>query len=104
MVMFVAGVAASVSLAVIAFGPGTVSGSSAVAASILLQSGLLLTLFGMLFDFEHNRPLVSESRPVGLDAGSVEHEPIRATIETSPAAGEPLDRDGGSRPANVTKA
>ncbi len=104
MVMFAAGVVASIALAVVAFGPGTVSGSSAVAASILLQSGLLLTLFGMLFDFEHNRPLVSESRPVGLDAGGVELEPIRATIETSPAAAEPMDRDGGSRPAGVTNA
>jgi hypothetical protein len=104
MVMFAAGVAASIALAVVAFGAGTVSGSSAVAASILLQSGLLLTLFGMLFDFEHNRPLVSESRPVGLDAGGVEHEPIRATIETAPGASEPLDRDGGSRPAGVTNA
>jgi glycosyltransferase involved in cell wall biosynthesis len=103
MVMFVAGVAASIALAIVAFGAGTVSGSSAVAASILLQSGLLLTLFGMLFDFEHNRPLVSESRPVGLDAGGAKHEPIRATIETAETS-EPLDRDGGSRPAGVTNA
>ncbi len=106
MVMFLAGIAASIALAVVAFGAGTVSGSSAVAASILLQSGLLLTLFGMLFDFEHNRPLVSESRPVGLDAGGATHEPIRATIETAPSAQdqdtEPLVSDGGSRPAGVT--
>jgi hypothetical protein len=58
---------------------------------------MLLTLFGMLFDFEHNRPLVSESRPVGLDADTIAHEPIRATIETAP-----LDIAGGSRPAGAT--
>lgn len=78
-----AGVVASITLAVLSIGTGTVSGASAVGASILLQSGLLLTLFGMLFDFEHNRPLVGESRPVGLDADTVTHEPIRATIETA---------------------
>ena len=97
MFMFFAGVAASIALAALAIGAGTVSGASAVAASILLQSGLLLTLFGMLFDFEHNRPLVGESRPVGLDADSVKHEPIRASIETPS-----VDPDGGSRPVGVT--
>jgi glycosyltransferase involved in cell wall biosynthesis len=91
MVLFAVGFVGAATLAILAIGDGVVSGASAVAASILLQSGLLLTLFGMLFDFEHNRPLVSESRPVGLDAGSATHEPIRATIETSPAAEhEPL--------------
>ena len=40
-----------------------------------------LTLFGMLFDFEHNRPLVSEYRPVGLDADEVQHAPM---LEVSP--------------------
>jgi glycosyltransferase involved in cell wall biosynthesis len=97
-VMLFGGVVSSILLAILAIGDGTVSGASAVAASILLQSGLLLTLFGMLFDFEHNRPLVSESRPVGMHADTVTHEPIRATIETAPA----LDRDGGSRPAGAT--
>lgn len=92
-----AGVAASVALGLLSIGSGTVSGSSAVAASILLQSGLLLTLFGMLFDFEHNRPLVSESRPVGLDADTVRHAPIRASVETSS-----VDPDGGSRPPGAT--
>jgi hypothetical protein len=50
---------------------------------------------------------VSESRPVGLDAGGATHEPIRATIETAqgaPASSELLDRDGGSRPAGVSNA
>jgi hypothetical protein len=93
----VGGVASPIALAAIAIGPETVSGSSAVAASILLQSGLLLTLFGILFDFEHNRPLVSESRPVGLDADAVTHEPIRASIETTSP-----DPDGGSRPVGAT--
>lgn len=83
MVMLFTGVLSAAALAILSIGDGTVSGSSAVAASILLQSGLLLTLFGMLFDFEHNRPLVGESRPVGLDADNVTHEPIRATIETA---------------------
>lgn len=64
----------------------TVTGATATMVSLLVQSGLLLTLFGMLFDFEHNRPLVGESRPVGLDADRVEHEPIRATIERAPGA------------------
>lgn len=96
MLMLGAGVLASVVLGALAYGEGTVSGASAVAASILLQSGLLLTLFGMLFDFEHNRPLVGESRPVGLDADTVRHEPIRATVETAPARelSPPLELDG----------
>lgn len=104
MVMFGLGLVSAITLAALAIGDGTVSGASAVAASILLQSGLLLTLFGMLFDFEHNRPLVSDLRPAGLDTGSVEHAPIRASIETAPEADEapPLDRDGGSRPAGVS--
>jgi glycosyltransferase involved in cell wall biosynthesis len=72
----------------------TVTGATAALVALLVQSGLLLTLFGMLFDFEHNRPLVSESRPVGLDADNVRHEPIRASIETTS-----IDPDGGSRPA-----
>ncbi len=83
MVALVLGVVSSVALAALSIGAGTISGASAVAASILVQSGLLLTLFGMLFDFEHNRPLVSEARPVGLDADRVKHEAIRATIETA---------------------
>lgn len=82
MTSFALGVIASVTLAILAIGDGAVSGASAVAASILLQSGLLLTMFGMLFDFEHNRPLVDDSRPVGLDADNVAHEPIQASIET----------------------
>jgi glycosyltransferase involved in cell wall biosynthesis len=97
-VMLFGGIVSSIALALLAIGDGTVSGASAVAASILLQSGLLLTLFGMLFDFEHNRPLVSESRPVGMHADTVTHEPIRATIETA----SPLDRDGGWRPAGAS--
>ncbi len=36
---------------------GEVTGATAVLVSLLLQSGLLLTLFGMLFDFQHNRHL-----------------------------------------------
>lgn len=83
MIALTLGTTASVALAIMAIGDGVISGASAVAASILLQSGLLLTLFGMLFDFEHNRPLVGESRPVGLDADTVKHEPIAASIETS---------------------
>jgi hypothetical protein len=70
-------------------GGATVTGATATLVSILFQSGLLLTLFGMLFDFEHNRPLVSESRPVGLDADRVQHEPIRASIETAENLLEP---------------
>jgi glycosyltransferase involved in cell wall biosynthesis len=86
MFSFALGVIASITLAALAIGDGVISGASAVAASILLQSGLLLTMFGMLFDFEHNRPLVGDSRPVGLDADNVAHEPIRASIETTEAA------------------
>ncbi|MCW2949682.1 MAG: glycosyl transferase family 2, partial [Thermoleophilia bacterium] len=93
----VTGALSSAALVVISIGDQTISGSTAVGASILLQSGLLLTLFGMLFDFEHNRPLVSESRPVDLDTGMVQHAPIRASIEAAT-----LDRDGGSRPAGAT--
>jgi len=94
--MLFGGVVSSITLAALAYGDGTVSGASAVAASILLQSGLLLTLFGMLFDFEHNRPLVSESRPVGIDtADTVLHSPIRASIEQTAI-------DGGSRPVGAT--
>ncbi|MBC7460020.1 MAG: glycosyltransferase family 2 protein [Thermoleophilia bacterium] len=96
-VALVLGTLSSLALVIISIGPQTISGSTAVGASILLQSGLLLTLFGMLFDFEHNRPLVSESRPVGLAVDAVTHAPIAASIETAP-----LDRDGGSRPANAT--
>ena len=90
------GTVASVAQAIIAIGPETVAAQNAIASSILVQSGLLLTLFGMLFDFEHNRPLVSESRPVGLDADAVEHEPIRATIET---AGSEHDEPRRAAPA-----
>ncbi|MCW2959678.1 MAG: putative glycosyl transferase [Thermoleophilia bacterium] len=97
LVMFVTGVAGAIALIVLAWGDGTISGATAVAVSILLQSGLLLSLFGVLFDFEHNRPLVSEYRPVGLDADRVEHEPIRASIESAP-----IDPDGGSRPSGAT--
>jgi glycosyltransferase involved in cell wall biosynthesis len=97
MFALVTGTIASVALVIISIGPQTISGSTAVGASILLQSGLLLTLFGMLFDFEHNRPLVSESRPAGMHADAVTHAPIRATIETGS-----VDRDGGSRPTGAT--
>jgi glycosyltransferase involved in cell wall biosynthesis len=92
-VMLTGGVLASIVLAALAFGE-TVTGATAALVALFVQSGLLLTLFGMLFDFEHNRPLVSESRPVGLDADNVQHEPIRASIETAS-----IDPDGGSRPA-----
>jgi hypothetical protein len=93
----VLGIMSSIALALMAIGPEHVAAQNGIAASMLLQSGLLLTLFAMLFDFEHNRPLVSESRPVGLDADAVEHEPIRATIETPS-----IDPDGGSRPVGAT--
>jgi hypothetical protein len=33
------------------------TGATAVLDSLLVQTGLLFTLFGVLFDFEHNRPL-----------------------------------------------
>ncbi|MCW2925719.1 MAG: hypothetical protein JWM98_3123, partial [Thermoleophilia bacterium] len=71
--------------------------ATAVAVSLLVQSGLLLTLFGMLFDFEHNRPLVSEARPVDLGMEPVHHAPIRASIETAS-----VDPDGGSRPVGAS--
>lgn len=61
----------------------TVTGATATLVSILFQSGLLLTLFGMLFDFEHNRPLVSETRPLSIKADQAKHTPIRASIESS---------------------
>jgi hypothetical protein len=97
MLALVTGTISSLALIIYSLGPETVSGSTAVGASILLQSGLLLTLFGMLFDFEHNRPLVSESRPVHLDADRVTHAPIRASIEQAP-----VDPDGGHRPPTAT--
>jgi hypothetical protein len=102
MLSLAVGVTSSIALGIHAIGDGTVSGASAVGASILVQSGLLLTLFGMLFDFEHNRPLVGEARPVGMDADTVAHEPIRATIETADAgrldaaAADTPDRAGKS--------
>ncbi len=102
MVLFGVGFVSAATLAILAIGDGVISGASAVAASILLQSGLLLTLFGMLFDFEHNRPLVSESRPVGLDTGVASHEPIRATIETAATAAP--DADAASADAAQSNA
>jgi hypothetical protein len=33
------------------------TGATAVFDSLLIQTGLMFTLFGVLFDFEHNRPL-----------------------------------------------
>jgi glycosyltransferase involved in cell wall biosynthesis len=80
----------------------TVTGATAALVALLVQSGLLLTLFGMLFDFEHNRPLVSESRPVGIDAGRVRHEPIRASIET--ADREAATGEGAPAPADHVEA
>lgn len=88
------GVCASIGLILVSIGDQTISGADAVGTSILVQSGLLLTLFGMLFDFEHNRPLVSESRPVGLDADTLRHEPIRASIETVERASDDADAAG----------
>lgn len=102
--MLAVGVASGVGLIVANAAGETVTGATAAVVSLLVQSGLLLTLFGMLFDFEHNRPLVSERRPVGFGSRHVQHEPIRATIEQSPVmSAEAVARDGGSRPTDVDR-
>lgn len=60
--MFWTGVALGLGVSIYAWGDGSVTGPTAVLISVLVQSGLLLTLFGMLFDFEHNRSLVPDYR------------------------------------------
>ena len=100
--MLSTGVVGGIWLVIARWAGETVTGPTAALDALLIQSGLLLTLFGMLFDFEHNRPLVSEARPVGLDADTVHHEPIRATVETaeSVAATASADVDTDSAPAD----
>lgn len=51
------GIVSGIAAAIYAAGDGVLSGPTAVLISVLVQSGLLLTLFSMLFDFEHNRDL-----------------------------------------------
>ena len=44
----------------ISLGPHNPAGSTAVLISLVVQLGFMLVLFGMLFDFEHNRRLNPE--------------------------------------------
>ena len=55
--MFWTGMISGIGVSIYALGNGTITGPTAVLIGLLVQSGLLLTLFGMLFDFEHNRSL-----------------------------------------------
>ncbi|MEO6867119.1 MAG: glycosyltransferase family 2 protein [Gaiellales bacterium] len=96
LIMLIVGMLSGTTLIIAQLMGERLSRSAPTMTSLLLQSGLLLTLFGMLFDFEHNRPLVSEYRPVGMHADEVEHSPITASIETMV-----LDEDAGGTDADA---
>jgi hypothetical protein len=61
------GFLSGVGLAAYALWVGNPSGATAVMVSLAIQLGIMLTLFGMLFDFEHNRPLNQGERGRRVD-------------------------------------
>jgi glycosyltransferase involved in cell wall biosynthesis len=60
-VMLTLGLVSGIAVTALVAGDGELSGPTAVLISVLVQSGLLLVLFGMLFDFEHNRSLTPDA-------------------------------------------